>query len=70
MPQKIRDLKKSLTKAGFVKISAKGSHTKWKHPSLPVVLIISGKDGKDAKHYQEKQVAEALELLKKNTKEE
>ncbi|MBP0000785.1 MAG: type II toxin-antitoxin system HicA family toxin [Cyanobacteria bacterium SID2] len=70
MPPKIRDLKKLLAKAGFVKISAKGSHTKWKHPSLSVVLIISGNDGKDAKRYQEKQVTEALELLNKKQKEE
>ncbi|WP_017658901.1 type II toxin-antitoxin system HicA family toxin [Baaleninema simplex] len=70
MPPKIRDLKKSLAKAGFVKISTKGSHTKWKHPSLSVVLILSGKDGKDAKHYQEKQVVEALKILKKNQKKE
>lgn len=68
MPQKIRDLKKSLAKAGFVKVSAKGSHTKWKHPGLSVIIIVSGNDGKDAKRYQEKQVFETLKLLRKNQK--
>ncbi|MFO8040292.1 MAG: type II toxin-antitoxin system HicA family toxin [Sodalinema sp.] len=61
-------MKKSLAKSGFVKVSAKGSHTQWKHPSFSVILIIFGNDGKDAKHYQEKQVSEALKLLKKNQK--
>lgn len=30
-----------------------------------MILIIFGNDGKDAKRYQEKQVSEALKLLKK-----
>jgi predicted RNA binding protein YcfA (HicA-like mRNA interferase family) len=39
--------------AGF----ARGSHTKWKHPLVPLTtLILSGHDGEDAKPYQEKAV--------------
>jgi predicted RNA binding protein YcfA (HicA-like mRNA interferase family) len=50
-------------KAGFVDESAKGSHTKWSHPSLPGKLTLSGKDSSDAKLYQEKDVDQALKRL-------
>jgi predicted RNA binding protein YcfA (HicA-like mRNA interferase family) len=63
MPRKIRELKSLLLKAGFVYESAKGSHTKWSHPLLPGKLTLSGKDGSDAKLYQEKDVDQALKRL-------
>ncbi len=65
MPKKIKELKYMLLKAGFICKFAKASHTKWTHPNLPLAIIMSGKDGNDAKPYQEKQVNHALELLKK-----
>ncbi|XZO01028.1 MAG: type II toxin-antitoxin system HicA family toxin [Microcoleus sp.] len=43
--------------------SAKGSHTKWSHPLLQGKLTLSGKDGGDAKLYQEKDVDNALKQL-------
>ncbi|MEA5478120.1 type II toxin-antitoxin system HicA family toxin [Pseudanabaena galeata UHCC 0370] len=49
MPKKIRELKSMLLKAGFTSESAKGSHSKWTHPKLLRKIIISGKDGNDAK---------------------
>jgi len=40
----------------------KGDHTKWYHPIDPTMLVVvSGNDGRDAKRYQEKQVAQAIE---------
>jgi predicted RNA binding protein YcfA (HicA-like mRNA interferase family) len=63
MPKKIRELKSLLLKAGFIYESAKGSHTKWLHPLLPGKLTLSGKDGNDAKPYQEKDVDNALKQL-------
>lgn len=63
MPRKIRELKSLLLKAGFIYESAKGSHTKWSHPLLPGKLTLSGKDGNDAKPYQEKDVNNALMQL-------
>ncbi len=60
MPKKIRDLKAMLRKAGFTCKSGKGSHTKWRHPRSKKLVVLSGKDGTDAKPYQEKDVAEAL----------
>jgi predicted RNA binding protein YcfA (HicA-like mRNA interferase family) len=67
MPQKIRQLKASLEKAGFVllKKRGKGSHTIWEHPLVLHVVIISGKDGDDADRYQEKDVRNALTELAK-----
>jgi predicted RNA binding protein YcfA (HicA-like mRNA interferase family) len=60
MPQKIRDLKKRLAKAGFTCRPGKGSHTKWYHPRVPRPVVLSGKDGSDAKPYQEADVDWAL----------
>ena len=70
MPKKIRELKSLLLKAGFTCASGKGSHTKWFHPLLPGKLTLSGKDGNDAKSYQEKDVNNALQRLKKIEQEE
>lgn len=63
MPKKIKELKSMLKKAGFISRSGKGSHTVWSHPLLEYSLTISGKDGKDADRYQEKDVKNALKDL-------
>ena len=54
MPKKIRELKAMLVKAGCISEPGKGSHTKWKHPAIERKIVLSGKDGADAKKYQEK----------------
>lgn len=64
MPRKIRQLKADLRKAGAYQVSQEGSHTKWKHRSLPgITVIISGHDEDDAKLYQEKAVREFLRQI-------
>jgi predicted RNA binding protein YcfA (HicA-like mRNA interferase family) len=61
MPRKIRQLKADLRKAGAVQVAQEGSHTKWKHPQVPGILIeLAGSDGDDAKHYQERDLRDAL----------
>ena len=70
MPKKIRELKSMLLKSGFTSESAKGSHSKWSHTKLLRKIVVSGKDGNDAKTYLEKQINEALEELKKLDTEE
>ena len=64
MPKKVRELKNILRKAGFKESSGKGSHTKWSHRLLSGKIIRSGKDGSDAKPYQERDVEKALKRLK------
>ena len=65
MPVKIRQLKQTLRKAGFVERSGKGSHTRWFHSLLPTVrLTISGSDGNDAQRYQIRDVETALAQLR------
>ena len=59
-----------LRKAGFSEQPAKGSHTKWSHPLLPGKLTLSGKDGDDAKSYQEKDVDNALKQVAKNQEDQ
>ena len=67
MPQKIRDLLKALKDAGFKEIpgAGKGSHRKLVHSKYPGAVTVSGKAGEDAKRYQEKQVAQAIEVVSK-----
>ena len=66
MPKKIRELKSLLLKAGFTSRSGKGSHTNWYHPLLPGRVTLSGKDGSDAKAYQEKDVNNAIQIIEEN----
>ncbi len=63
MARKIRELVKDLEDAGFKQISGagKGSHRKFTHRDYPRAVTLSGKDGDDAKHYQEKQVKQAIQ---------
>jgi predicted RNA binding protein YcfA (HicA-like mRNA interferase family) len=63
VPRKIRDLVKDLQNAGFSLIpgGGKGSHRRFTHENYPGAVTLSGKDGDDAKKYQEKQVKRAIE---------
>ena len=66
MPRKIRELISDLRAAGFSETAGgKGSHRKYSHERYPGAVTVSGKAGDDAKRYQEKQVAQAIESLKK-----
>ena len=65
MPKKIRELKKMLKKAGFSQRTGKGSHTNWFHPFYSGRITISGKDGADARDYQEKEVFQAIKEVEK-----
>ena len=61
MPRKIRQLVADLERAGFILApGGKGSHRKFRHPKFPGSVILSGQSGDDAKHYQEKQVRNAI----------
>ena len=61
MPRKVRQLIADLEAAGFaVAPGGKGSHRKFRHPRFAGAVILSGKDGEDAQHYQEKQVRHAI----------
>jgi predicted RNA binding protein YcfA (HicA-like mRNA interferase family) len=65
MPRKIRELIQDLQSARFYEISGgKGSHRKFVHINYAGAVTISGKIGEDARIYQEKQVAQALEQVK------
>jgi len=68
MPKKIRELKSLLLQAGFTCRTGKGSHTNWYHPLLTGRVTISGKYGKDAKEYQEKDVSNAIKKNRRNKK--
>ena len=61
VPRKIHQLIADLRQAGFTRIhGGKGSHRKFVHPKFPGFVLISGHDGEDAQHYQEKHVRNAL----------
>ncbi|MFV1968465.1 MAG: type II toxin-antitoxin system HicA family toxin [Pirellulaceae bacterium] len=67
MPRKVRELIRDLQGAGFERVagSGKGSHRKFTHLKFPGAVTLSGGDGADAKHYQEKQVKRAIEEVQK-----
>jgi predicted RNA binding protein YcfA (HicA-like mRNA interferase family) len=62
MPRKIRQLIRDLKKAGFSERPGKGSHRNFDHPQGPRVTI-SGREGDDAKPYQEREVKKAIEEI-------
>ena len=65
MPRKVRELVRDLLDAGFYEIAGggKGSHRKYSHARYPGAVTLSGGDGDDAKHYQEKQVRRAIDRV-------
>jgi predicted RNA binding protein YcfA (HicA-like mRNA interferase family) len=54
-----------LHQAGFTLLPkrGKGSHSYWIHPLLSKPIVLSGKDSKDAKPYQEQDVMNVLKEL-------
>ena len=62
MPPKIKELISQLESAGFINHGGKGSHRKFRHKK-GVNIIISGKTGADAKHYQIREVKGALKKV-------
>jgi predicted RNA binding protein YcfA (HicA-like mRNA interferase family) len=61
MPRKIRQLVADLEASGFTLVPGrKVSHRKFRHPRFAGAVILSGKDGDDAHHYQETQVRNAI----------
>ena len=64
IPKKIRELIGDLKKAGFVDRGGKGSLPNFVHPAGKIV-VLSGSPSKEAKRYQEKQVREGIEEVKK-----
>ena len=70
MPKKIREFKLLLRRIGFSELPGKGSHSNWVHPLYAGKLTISGKDGADAKPYQEKEVQKAIEEVERNEENE
>ncbi len=65
---KIKALKSSLSKAGFIclKNRGKGSHTIWRHKTNHVNIVCSGKDSKEAKYYQVKALNIAIAQVSAN----
>ncbi len=65
MPRKLRELRADLRRAGFYLHRSRGSHTMWKHPLVPGISAnLAGKDGTDAKPYQEDEVRGAFQALR------
>lgn len=69
MPRRVRELVKDLNDAGFTLVpgGGKGSHRKFTHPKYEGAVTLSGRDGEDAKKYQEKQVKRAVDEVKDET---
>ncbi len=65
MPRKLRELRADLRRAGFYLHRTRGSHTMWKHSLVPGISAnLAGKDGADARAYQEDEVRRALRAVR------
>ena len=64
MPPKVRELIDQLLSVGFLDRGGKGSHRNFRH-STGVNITISGKPGDDAKHYQIRDVKQAIDLVRR-----
>ena len=62
MPRKLRQLRADLRRAGWQIDRQSGtSHQIWVHPMISDLEVnLAGQDGADAKHYQERDVREAV----------
>jgi predicted RNA binding protein YcfA (HicA-like mRNA interferase family) len=65
MPRKLRQLRTDLRSAGAYIAYQKGSHQKWKHPEVAGLVELAGNDGKDAHHYQERQVEQFIQKIRR-----
>jgi predicted RNA binding protein YcfA (HicA-like mRNA interferase family) len=70
MPRKIRELKQLLRQVGFTELPGKESHTNWVHSLYAGKITVSGKDGADAKRYQESEILAAIEIVKGSQQDE
>jgi len=63
MPRKIRQLITGTCRQRFTEIpgGSKGSHRKFTHHNFSGAVTVSGKDGDDAKPYQERQIQRAID---------
>jgi predicted RNA binding protein YcfA (HicA-like mRNA interferase family) len=65
LPPKVRELIQELENAGFKNRGGKGSHRNFVHPNVAKPIVISGKAGDVAQHYQIKAVKKAIEESRK-----
>lgn len=65
MPRKVRELIAELEKAGFINRGGKGSHRNFIHDASGQKMTLSGKEGADAKIYQEKELRIKIDLSRK-----
>ena len=64
VPRKLRELRADLRAEGFAIDHQTGSHQVWKHPLISGISVnLAGKDGADAKPFQEAQVRKALQAV-------
>jgi hypothetical protein len=70
MPRKLRELKADLRRVGAIQVAHEGSHTKWRHRRVPGLLIeLAGSDNDHAKHYQERDLRDALHRIREASQE-
>ncbi|MGH2551418.1 MAG: type II toxin-antitoxin system HicA family toxin [Thermomicrobiales bacterium] len=67
MVRKIRELKRELQDLGFqpLKKRGKGDHEVWWHEGANITIPVDGKGSDDVHEYQERQIKEAKEKIKR-----
>ena len=65
MPQKLRELRADLRRAGWGISRQRGSHETWYHPLISTPVVLAGKDSDDADRYQEREVHNAIRISRR-----
>lgn len=63
MPRKKREVRSDYRTAGFHERQGKGDHTVFWHPLVANHYSVDGKEGADAKPYDERNLQAAIKLL-------
>ncbi len=68
MPRKIRELVRDLKDAGWYQVPG-SKHAKFNHAKAKGSVILNRDEGDDARHYEEKQVRQAIKAARQEKEE-
>ena len=70
MPRKKREIRREYLRAGYREEQGKGDHTKYRYPGVDETFVVDGRDGADARDYDEGNLKRALRKIAEAKKRE
>ena len=61
MPRKKREIRRDYLRAGYREEQGKGDHMKYRYPGVDETFVVDGKDGADARDYDERNLKRAAQ---------